>query len=171
MPAGPLFLGFLTKSLSKRPSSLNLTSPLYPEKFLVEHLNSDIIPFTNYFVLNVWQCSEYVCLYNCSVICTVTLWYILHQTHSEFWHIQLSVFQVYAGIFKYIQHYEGIFTHIETLLRPIQTFLGILAPCVTLTYQQRCHILSFGILKTLWNVSQIYSEPCIGHYSAIFRHI
>ena len=126
MPAGPLFLGFLTKSLSKRPSSLNLTSPLYPEKFLVEHLNSDIIPFTNHFVLNIWQCSEYVCLYNCSVICTVTLWYILHQTHSEFWHIKHSVFssicwniQPYSVLLRHIHAYwdittySGLFRHIQ----------------------------------------------------------
>ena len=35
--------------------------------------------------------SEYVCLDNCSVMCTVTLCYMLYQTHSEFWHIQHSV--------------------------------------------------------------------------------
>ena len=27
-----------------------------------------------------------------------------------------------------------------------------------------------GLFKILWNVDQAYSEPCIGHYSAIFRH-
>ena len=31
--------------------------------------------------------------------------YVLHQTHLEFWHIQHSVFQVYAGIFNHIQRY------------------------------------------------------------------
>ena len=121
MPAGPLFLGFLTKSLSKRPSSLNLTSPLYPEKFLVEHLHSDIIPFTNHFVLNVWQCSEYVCLYNCSVICTVTLWYILHQTHSEFWHIKHSVF---SSICWHIQPYSVLLRHIHAYW-DITTYSGL----------------------------------------------
>ena len=42
----------------------------------------------------------------CSVICTVTLSYILHQTHSEFWHIQSSIYSgIYSDISKDIQHY------------------------------------------------------------------
>ena len=31
-----------------------------------------------------WIC---LCLSNCSVICAVTLCYVLHQVHSDFWHI------------------------------------------------------------------------------------
>ena len=46
-----------------------------------------------------------LCLDSSSVICTVTLCYVLHKTHSEFSHIQLSVFQVYAGLVNHIQCY------------------------------------------------------------------
>ena len=51
--------------------------------------------------------------HNCSVICTVTLCSVLHQTHSEFWQIQHLFFQVYTRtrISNHIQSYWGIFTH------------------------------------------------------------
>ena len=42
-----------------------------------------IIIFAKRSVLDICQCSEYVCLHNCSVIRTVTWRYELHQTHSE----------------------------------------------------------------------------------------
>ena len=44
-----------------------------------------------------------ICLNNCSVIYTVTLRYVLHETYSEFWHIQNSVS---SGIFRHIQAYS-----------------------------------------------------------------
>ena len=44
-----------------------------------------------------------LCLDNCSVICAVTLCYVLHQTHSEFWHIQNSI---YSYILRQIQGYS-----------------------------------------------------------------
>ena len=70
------------------------------------------------------------CLDNCSVICTVTLWYVLHQNLR---HVQNSgtfsnlffFFQVYAGIFKHTQRYWDIFTRIETLLRHVQAYAAI----------------------------------------------
>ena len=67
-----------------------------------------------------------LCLDICLVICIMTLCYVLHQTHSEyFWHIQYSVF---SGIWRHIQAYSlllSIFTHIETLLSHILTYLAI----------------------------------------------
>ena len=55
----------------------------------------------------------HLCLDNCSIFCTVTLCYVLHQTHSQFWHIQNRFFfQVSSRIFKHIQHYQVIFTNI-----------------------------------------------------------
>ena len=59
------------------------TCPSCPEKFLVAHLHSDIILFGERSILNVWKCSEYFCLNNCSLNCTVTLCYVLRQIHSE----------------------------------------------------------------------------------------
>ena len=56
---------FLMKCLSKCPSSTKLSS--CPEKFLVAHLHSGIILFAKRFILNIWQCFEYICLRNCSV--------------------------------------------------------------------------------------------------------
>ena len=91
--------------------------------------------FARHTILNVRQCSDYVrqcfeCLFlhRCSVICAVTfIRCILHQTHSEFWHIQdffpslcwhiqsysallrdihayWDIIKVYSGLFRHIQH-------------------------------------------------------------------
>ena len=51
-----------------------------------------------------------LCLNNCSVICTVTLSHVLHQSYSEFWHIQNSV---YSGIFSHIQAQSALLRHIH----------------------------------------------------------
>ena len=87
-------------------------------------------------IWNIWQCSEYVCLDDCPVICKVTLCYLLHQAHSEFWHIQHFVFKVYPNIFKHTQRYWGILRHIEAL-RQIQAYSVILRnlynPCIFTT--------------------------------------
>ena len=61
-------------------------------------------------LLNFWQFSEYICLDNCSVICTLTLCYVLHQRHSEFWHIQ-------NYLFRYMQAYPRIFSIIKAYMR------------------------------------------------------
>ena len=53
--------------------------------------------------------------------------------------------QVHAGIFKLVQHYKGIVTHNETLLRNIQAYSGIFS---TLALSQPCHIPSPGIFRT-----------------------
>ena len=67
-----------------------------------------------------------LCLDICLVICIMTLCYVLHQTHSEyFWHIQYSVF---SGIWRHssilivtkhihaywdtIKSYSDLFSHI-----------------------------------------------------------
>ena len=64
-----------------------------PEKFLVAYLHSDIVLFAKCSILNVWQCSAYISLNNCSVICTVTLCFVLHQIHSKFSHIKNCLFR------------------------------------------------------------------------------
>ena len=86
-----------------------------------------------------WIC---LCLNNCSVVCTVTLCYVLHQTHSEFWHIQNYV---YSGISRHIQRYSALLRHIHVYWDIMNT-CSIL--CVTLTYSQPCHILSPDIFRT-----------------------
>ena len=84
------------------------------------------------------------CFDNCSLICTVTLCYVLHIKHIQNSGIFRTLFiQVFAGIFKH--YFKGIFTHIEALLRLIQTYS---ARCVTLVYSQPYHILNLGIFRT-----------------------
>ena len=82
----------------------------------------------------------HLCLDNCSIFCTVTLCYVLHQTHSQFWHIQNRFFfrclQEYSSIFSTIKSYSHIFS------RHIQAYS---APCVTLAYSKPCHIPSPSI--------------------------
>ena len=120
-----------------------------------------------------WTC---LCLYNSSVICTVTLYFVLPQTHSEFWHIQHSVFFsiAYSIIFSIIKAYSLILRHYQGMLRNVQAYAGIFSTlcntCIftTFPYSEPCHIKIAGFLKTMWNVDQAYSEPCHG---ALFSHI
>ena len=43
-----------------------------------------------------------LCLDSCSVVCTVTLCYVLPQTHSEFWNIQHHVFVCFLFSFCFV---------------------------------------------------------------------
>ena len=90
-----------------------------------------------------WEC---LCLCNRSVICTVTLCYVLPQVHSEFWNIHNSIS---SSILRYIQTYWTLIRHIQALLTHIQAYSE---PCITLTYPQPCHILANLKLEA-------YSEP------------
>ena len=94
-----------------------------------------------------------VYLENCSVICAVTLYYVLHQTQSEFWHISNYV---YSGICMHIQAYSALLWHIKA-------YSGIFSTLCKVD-SQLCHVPSPGILitegifKTLKNFHQAYSE-------------
>ena len=107
-PCGIFFLGFLQNFYWRVLVPWNLACP---EKFLVGHLQLGCIIFAKGSILFVWQCSEYVCLNNCSATFTVTLWYVLHQTHSEFWYIQNSV---YSGICRHIQAHSVLSRQLHT---------------------------------------------------------
>ena len=100
-----------------------------------------------------------ICLDNCSVICTMTLCYALYQTHSEFWHIQHSVF---SGICRHIQLYSALLRHIDAFHAYWHIIMAYSASCVTLIYSQSYHMLSPSIYRaggeTLRNVDQAYSE-------------
>ena len=127
------------------------TNPLppCPEKVLVVHLHSGIVPFAKRSILNVWQCSEDVCLDNCSVICIVTLYYVLHQTHLEFWHIQHFVF---SGICWDVQSYSALLRHIHAywdIIKPYSDFFRHIQHSVLPS-----HIHNLAIFWTL-----AYSEP------------
>ena len=108
-----------------------------------------------------------LCLDNYSVICTVTIdaLYCIR-------HIQNSVFSEIWRIFNYIQRYEGIFTHIKTLLRyiHIQTYSGIFSTLWNLRILWPCHILSPDIfwtgdyLKPCKTLTRHIPNPVTGHY-------
>ena len=125
-PVGPFFLVFLTNCLSVYCSS---TKPPQPWKF------SSCVPALRQcffckrlhlkYLTVVWIC---LCLDNCSVICTVTLHYVLHQTHLKFRHIHNSV---YSDICRHIQAYSALLHHIHGywgIMRHIQTYLDIQHP-------------------------------------------
>ena len=105
-PAGPLFLLLSKKSLLKCTSSTPHPPPnpqplpkSCPEKFLAIHLHSNIILFAKSSTLMFDSV--------CSVICTVTLCYVLHQTHSELQYIQCCFLDIHhhiQGILRHIQH-------------------------------------------------------------------
>ena len=94
------------------PQTPSLPFPC-PGKFLVAPLQSGII-LAKHFILNTSQSLTTfwirLRLGNCSVIYTVALWYILHQTHSEFWHIQHFSF---SGVYRHIQSYSDLSRHIQ----------------------------------------------------------
>ena len=123
---------------------------------------------------------------NCSVICRVTSCYVLHQAHSEFWHIQISV---YSGKFRHIQAYSallrhinrwgitkdywGLFRHTQNPVQPshvhkLTTFwaLTYLKPkaysklCETLTRHIQNPVIE-QFIQTLFSHIQAYPEPCV----------
>ena len=79
--------------------------------------------------------------------------YVLHQTHSEFWHVQLIVF---SGICQLIRSYSALLRHIHLycdITRSIQAYWGIFStlcnPCTftTIPYSEPWHIRTRGLLK------------------------
>ena len=96
-----------------------------PERFLAAHLHSGIILFAKRSILNIWQCSEYTCFDNWSVICTGILCYVC--TASETFRIlaysALCFFKyilTYSIIFSVVKAYLRIFRHYWDIFRHIQ---------------------------------------------------
>ena len=86
-----------------------------------------------------------LCLDNCSVICTVTLCYVLHQAYSEFRHIQHCYFRymsAYSMIFRVFKTYSHTLRHYSGILRIIQAYSALCNPCIftTLPYSDPLHI-------------------------------
>ena len=150
-----------------------------PEKFLVVDLYSGIILFEKHSILNDFQCPEYVCLDNCSGICTVTLCYVLHQTHWEFWHIRLSVsfsyLPAYSVIFSVIEVYSCILRHYSGIHSFIQAYsVPCVTPCIFTNFPYSV-LIAYSepepYLKPCERLAKHIQNPAIGHYSAIFSHI
>ena len=132
---------FLPKFLSNCPSSTKLLLPLKIYGCAAALRNYSFCKKLHHKCLEVFLI--HLCLDNCSVICEVTFRNVLHQTHSEFRHIQNSV-------------YSDIFTHSPAnlaLLRNIHAYWGIIKGysalfntlcnpriCATLPYSELWHI-------------------------------
>ena len=116
---------------------------LYP-KALVPTPSNPSLPFAKGSILNVLHFSEYV------YVSITVQWPYVCAASDTFRILAYSAlcfsFQVYAGIVNHINHYEGIFTYIETLLRHIQAYLAkfstLYNPSIfaTLPYSEPCHI-------------------------------
>ena len=145
---------FLIKCLLKCHSSVK--RPL-PWKLLVASLLQALfflqnaLSYTFDSVLNMPRLDNY------SIICTVTLCYVLHQTRSEFWHVQNYLFryiQAYPRILSIIKAYSCILRDCQGMFRLIYLYS---APFLTHAYSEPYHISRHdllgtrGIFKTLWN--------------------
>ena len=133
---GPFLLVFLTNCFSNFPSSTK--PPL--------HTCTQAIFFCKTLHL---KCLEVFwirfCLDNCSVIYTVTLCCLLHQTHSEFWHTQNSVSSAARCVTPHIHKLTIFWT---------MAYLELEA------YSKPCETLTMHSQSSLFR-----------HYSAIFRYI
>ena len=95
------------------------------------------------------------CLRNGSVLCTVTLYYALHQTLSKFWHIQNS------GIVRHIQVLSAFLWHINAywgIAKEYSRILRTLCNPRILTILPRSSPDKFrtgGIFKTRYNFDQL----------------
>ena len=98
-------------------------------------------------------------------MCTVTLCYILHQTHSEFWDIQ-------QGCFRYMSAYSLILSvrHIHEYWDIIKAYSGMfMYPSVIhslVIFWVQAYLELEAYLKP-WNVDQAYSDPC---HEALLSH-
>ena len=109
-----------------------------------------------------------LCLDNYSITCTVTLCYVLHETHTEL--CLLRYMQAYSSIFNIIEVYSHKSRHYyKTYSASSVTFhIHNLAIFWALAYEA---------YSKLWNFDQAYLKPChsqnslFRHYSTIFRHI
>ena len=92
-------------------------------------------------ILNIWQCPKHVSLMITALLSNfyssnlysdlIPLYFVLNQKHSEFWHIQFSVF---SDIYRHIQWYSALLRHSHTYWDTISAFWGIFStlfhPCI-----------------------------------------
>ena len=103
------------------------------------------------------------CFNNCSVIFTVTLWYVLHHTHSKFSHIQNSA---YSGIWRHIQAYSALLRHIHEYWDIIKAYPGLFRHIQHPV--KPSHIYNLTIFESLAYLEpKAYSKP----YKTLNRHI
>ena len=166
---GFFFLAFLTKYLSKCTRSTKISFHWKNCRWALALRHYSFCKTLHLKCLTVFwiRLSD-----NCSVICTVTLFYVLYQIHPKFWHIQNFI---YSGICRHIQAYSALWRHIQAYWGIIKAYS---APCATLAYSQLCHIHIQNLVKLWPNIFRIpplseqfiqtliqaYSEPCVTQY-------
>ena len=136
-PAAPFFLCFWENVCSSTLVPQNLSCP---EKCLAACLHPVTILFAKRSILNIRQCSEYACLNNCSVTCTVTLC---------LWPYDLMSSSLYPEILS-INVNSNIFRHIHVIFRHIQPHCSIFRTACNsclLVYSVLCHIQNLSILS------------------------
>ena len=100
--------------------------------------NSNMFPWGTLFFLCFWW----------NIYQSTLVPQTLHQKHSEFWHVQYSVF---SSICLHIESYSALLRHIHTywgIVKALWLIQAYSAPCVILTYSQPCHILRPDIFGT-----------------------
>ena len=119
---------------------------------------------------------SFLCLGNWSVICTVTLCYVLHQIHSEFWYNQRSVF---SGRYRHIQSYSALLRHIHAYWDIIKAYSELFRHIQRPEYSHIHNLAIFwalaylepdAYLKLCETLTRHIQNPATEHYSAIFRH-
>ena len=157
---GVFFLVFLSKCLSKYPSS---TKPSLPRKIsgyipaLRDHYFCKVIHLTC--LTGFWIRLR---LDSSSVICTVILCIYCTRYVQNSDIFRTLFIQACAIMFRYVQHYYGLFRDIEALLRHIQVYsarFSILCnPRKFTTFPYDIFKIE-GIFKTQCRIDQLYSEP------------
>ena len=93
----------------------------------------------------------------------MTFYYVLHLTHSEFWHIQHSVF---SGIYRHIQSYSALLRHIHAYWDIIKAYSGLFRHIQHLV--QPLHIQN---LLTYWALAYLEPEDCLKPCKTLTKHI
>ena len=158
---GPFFLVFLTKSLSKCPS---FTNALALKNFWFRTCTSALLFSQKKFHFKcLTMFSIRLCLDNCSLICTVTFCYVLHRTHSEFYHIQHSAF---SGLCWHIQSYSALLRHIHAYWDSINAYSGLLRDIQPLMKPSHIHNLAI-----FWALAYLKLEAYLKSCETLTKHI
>ena len=175
------FFVFLTKFLSKCPSSTTNPPHPYPEKFLVAYLHEGIVLLAEYSILNVWQSTSVSIAAHWFVQWPYAMYWIRYIQNSGmfstvclllfFFRYMLAHSVVFSDIKAYsrnrdiIKAYLGLFRHIQHPVQPSHihnlAIFWALAYLEPEAYLKPCEMLTRHIITLPW----VNIQP----YSGIFR--
>ena len=169
---------FLTKFLSKCPSSTTNPPHPYPEKFLVAYLHEGIVLLAEYSILNVWQSTSVSIAAHWFVQWPYAMYWIRYIQNSGmfstvclllfFFRYMLAHSVVFSDIKAYsrnrdiIKAYLGLFRHIQHPVQP--SHIHNLAIFWALAYLE-----PEAYLKPCEMLTRHINNPAMGQYSGIFR--